>query len=956
MAKSSKFKLSKLVHSIQSVWRINSLNPLICTSLLLSVASSSVYAQTTEHIIKNEDGQGQASAQVKNTQDQIRNPVLADLKSPEVQQTFEEKVAETETPVVKQELTDSAVPVTPIDSSTNAYEDYDSLQMLNEQIELMQQGTLPNELAKIDPNLIANLADNAEQSVSETETNEILETVKTAQNEAAQPIIVQQPEIKRYEYPTIENDLAATSQVDALIQQIEQDNVIVEIPENTTDLENSSVSTATVSVTETEEPGFFKRLYYKVRPSKLPFLPSQTRISVQVTGDGPSQLRNNIKARLSNYTIEAFRDYNAALPQLRTMAVEAAQAMGYYDVEFVFPIRDANTPSNSLTVHIKNANDPVIIEKQNVEISGKGQNLAAFQILQVVPEQEEGDIFNHADYETTKLRINEAGAEYGFFDSFWRLHDAKIERPQNKAYVDLRYETGERYQLGPVTFKMRSQDEKLPLRPEVLQSLVPWKNPQAYNAWRVDLLSENLINSRYFNYSSVTQTKPDPVPRTVELPEDLNALVETGKITKAEIQQALGDQFQLKDDETIANADTILDTYENLALQCNDQAQPDYSAYLAYKQQQNDTYVLNEDEQLSLAKACIRRERLIPVEVVLIADRLNSLETGLGFGTDTGFRVRSQYRRSIVNDRGHSFEANMEVSEIRQAIDGRYTIPYKHPLDDVITLVGGYEREIRDRLGYGIELDIESAVAGLERSIKPRLGDWQHTISARYRFDNLNLKGEGELNLEDIPPAFLITADSEQESLLIGYEASRTDSDDPINPTIGFKQTYRAEIGTEALLTETDMAILSAGWRVIYSLGEDKQHQIVGRTDLAHILTDNFDAVPYNLRFFAGGDQSVRGFDYKSLGDRTDGFLIGGQSLAVGSLEYNYQFKPGWRIALFGDVGNAYDSEFTTPTAYSAGLGVRWKSPVGPIRLDVAAGLSDDNMPIRLHFFIGPQL
>lgn len=81
--------------------------------------------------------------------------------------------------------------------------------------------------------------------------------------------------------------------------------------------------------------------------------------------------------------------------------------------------------------------------------------------------------------------------------------------------------------------------------------------------------------------------------------------------------------------------------------------------------------------------------------VTLNADKLNSLETGIGYGTDTGARLRSQYRRSIVNKYGHSFDANLELSQIRQSIDGRYSIPYKHPLNDYFNIVGGYERETR---------------------------------------------------------------------------------------------------------------------------------------------------------------------------------------------------------------------------------------------------------------------
>jgi len=164
------------------------------------------------------------------------------------------------------------------------------------------------------------------------------------------------------------------------------------------------------------------------------------------------------------------------------------------------------------------------------------------------------------------------------------------------------------------------------------------------------------------------------------------------------------------------------------------------------------------------------------------------------------------------------------------------------------------------------------------------------------------------------------------------------------------------ELGSKTLLSDADMALVNAGWRFIYSLGENNDHQFVGRADVGYIFTENFDQVPYNIRYFTGGDQSIRGFDYKSLSPEEFGYKVGGQALATTSLEYNYQFKDGWRAAVFADAGNAYDKDFNTPTAYSAGLGIRWSSPVGPIRLDVAAGLSDDNIPIRLHFFIGPQL
>jgi translocation and assembly module TamA len=114
--------------------------------------------------------------------------------------------------------------------------------------------------------------------------------------------------------------------------------------------------------------------------------------------------------------------------------------------------------------------------------------------------------------------------------------------------------------------------------------------------------------------------------------------------------------------------------------------------------------------------------------------------------------------------------------------------------------------------------------------------------------------------------------------------------------------------------------------------------------------------VPPSLRFFAGGDQSVRGYDYQSLApeDRS-GRRTGGRYLAAGSLEYQYGIAEQWRLASFVDRGNSFDSLDQPELKRAVGLGVRWISPVGPIRIDLARAL-DDGGGLRLHFSMGPEL
>ena len=107
---------------------------------------------------------------------------------------------------------------------------------------------------------------------------------------------------------------------------------------------------------------------------------------------------------------------------------------------------------------------------------------------------------------------------------------------------------------------------------------------------------------------------------------------------------------------------------------------------------------------------------------------------------------------------------------------------------------------------------------------------------------------------------------------------------------------------------------------------------------------------------FAGGDRSVRGYDFETLGPvDADGLVIGGSNLLEGSLEFDYLFKPQWAVAVFADTGSAFNNS-DVDLSTGAGLGVRWYSPVGPIRLDLAHPLDDPGTSVRVHISLGLDL
>ena len=689
-----------------------------------------------------------------------------------------------------------------------------------------------------------------------------------------------------------------------------------------------------------KKPNVFKRIWYRFWPPRGELAKALPTIEVDVSG-APELLSKNIEAKLEQYTVEAFSDFRASLPQLRSMAREASEAVGYYKAVFRFEQVNAERLRVQVT-----PNEPVLVATQDIRYEGEANEDSTFTDIRKKPDLDIGEQMNDELYEKTKGRISTAATEKGYFDGYWIMHDVKVTLPENTADINLAYHSGERYKLGAVEFRNADPDKPIPLKEKLLRQLVPFDENDDYGSWKINALSRNLSDTRYFNNVQVDLVIPDPIVKPIQLPADadINQLTtmqrqslainnESGQATEQAVPTTGVDESQFAG---VAEADT--------PLQRSAEAQREL------------TEAERKEAERKQAQVQVRETRIIPVVVTVNADKPNSAEVGVGYGTDTEFRLRSQYRKALVNTSGHSVESNLELSKIRQALDVRYTLPYKHPLEDTISVFGGYEKEDRDDVGKDLGLTINSATVGVERAIKPKNGDWQHTISARYRLDQLERNNNDVIQSQLPPPFNLQNSRFEQESLLFGYGLSKTYTVGRLDPTRAFRQFYNVEVGSSSLLTDTDMAIVRAGWRFIYSFGENDNHQVVGRADAATIVTQNFEDVPYNLRFFAGGDQSIRGYDYKSLSTEQNGYLVGGQNLAVGGLEYNYQFIPKWRGAVFVDAGNAFDKQFNDPVKVGAGIGVRWSSPVGPIRIDVGAGVSEKNIPIRLHFFIGPQL
>ncbi|WP_209320148.1 autotransporter assembly complex protein TamA [Stutzerimonas chloritidismutans] len=326
-------------------------------------------------------------------------------------------------------------------------------------------------------------------------------------------------------------------------------------------------------------------------------------------------------------------------------------------------------------------------------------------------------------------------------------------------------------------------------------------------------------------------------------------------------------------------------------------------------------------------------QQRIPVSVALTTRKPRTFGFGLGYSTDVGPRVRLDWTRHWVKPQGHSYGAEAELSAPRQNVGFWYDIPLDPPLTDKLRFVGGYQYE---------------EIAGtdsLSRLLK--VGPEWHSQLPSGWLRVLSLKWQHE--------EYRLGDDSGTSTLLMpGVAYSYLRSDNRIDPSRGYRLQFEVAAAKAGVLSDADLVHANVQLRGLTTLAQ--RHRFLGRVQLGGNWTDEYVNVPPSLRYFAGGDQSVRGYDYQSLSPtNSDGDKIGGRYQFAVSAEYQYSIAEKWRVATFVDQGNAFNS-LEIPTLKSAvGVGVRWVSPVGPIRVDVAHPLDGDG-GVRLHFSMGPEL
>ena len=320
----------------------------------------------------------------------------------------------------------------------------------------------------------------------------------------------------------------------------------------------------------------------------------------------------------------------------------------------------------------------------------------------------------------------------------------------------------------------------------------------------------------------------------------------------------------------------------------------------------------------------------IPVAIRLEPGERIGYFVGIGVSTDRGPRLSGGYRNRRVNSRGHQFTAEAEASPVLSRLEARYRQPLKDPRVEWQS----YQLRIADE-----DTDTSESTTtelGVER-IRSLPNRWVFTYGLQLSRSDFTVGTVEDTTTLVMPVAGL----------------TRRVADSDTNPRSGTSLEMRMRGAGTSLGSSTDFLQVYARYRQLIPIGE--RGRLALRGEVGTTWRNDFEELPPQVRFFAGGDTSVRGYAYESLGPvDAEGNVIGGASLVTASLEYEYALRGRWGVAVFADTGNAFNDRDVNERT-GVGLGVVWRSPVGPLRAYLAHPV-DGDQTVRLHVTFGADL
>ena len=348
----------------------------------------------------------------------------------------------------------------------------------------------------------------------------------------------------------------------------------------------------------------------------------------------------------------------------------------------------------------------------------------------------------------------------------------------------------------------------------------------------------------------------------------------------------------------------------------NQQDVLDYQAALESSGYYSQALVRVETNPAMAAAATIR------VEVTERPEKLLSL--GVGFSTDTGARVQAEWLSRNIAGRGLRLKLDGKIETRSQSTSGELAWPqnasgYVHSL--------GMQLKREDIEGQETRSSLLAAKRARTR------GQIETTLSLQYQTEAQQV---GVLDVRN-------------QALTANYAWTQRAVNRAFYPRQGYVSSMQVGGAAEALLSDTSFLRLYGRHSHYFRVG--RGDRLVLRGEAGAVLADSRDGIPTDFLFRAGGDNSVRGYAYQSLGRTLNGDVASVRYLVTGSVEYNHFFNRDWGLALFVDAGDAADTLDGLSPVFGYGLGARYRSPVGPVNLDLAYGEATEKF--RLHFSLG---
>jgi translocation and assembly module TamA len=326
-----------------------------------------------------------------------------------------------------------------------------------------------------------------------------------------------------------------------------------------------------------------------------------------------------------------------------------------------------------------------------------------------------------------------------------------------------------------------------------------------------------------------------------------------------------------------------------------------------------------------------RQSLTVPITVSAEPGRKHRYAASVGYGTDTKVRGKFTWDNRRVNEAGHKFKLELLGSSIVTDLTGRYVVPVMDIALEKLEFTG----RLRDEeLG-----DTRSQRAEVGAGLTEVLGRWQRVLQVRFS-DEKTTEADGTTsrNFYLVPSISYSTL----PSYIVG----------------GRKRPYffSAELRGSPQTLGSDASFLQLrlkGERQ-FELGELWHLSLRSEIGISRIAETS--DLPASQRFFAGGENSVRGFGLNELSPRDElGRSVGGRNLFTGTIEITRDLPRNFGVAAFYDTGNAFDEVSDPNLQYSAGVGVRYNIAVASFGLDVAQALSQSGRSPRFHLYIATQ-